>query len=65
MADGKSKKFYKDTIAELKKVVWPNRQQVTNNTVAVLGFVAVVGLFIWVFDLALTYGFDKLFTSLK
>lgn len=44
------KKYYKDTVAELKKVVWPNRQQVINSTAAVIGSVAIVGIFIWLFD---------------
>ena len=47
------KKYYRDSVGELKKVVWPNRQQVTSSTVAVIGSVVVVGVFIWIFDVLL------------
>ncbi len=29
-------KFFKDTVAEVKKVVWPSKKQVINNTAVVL-----------------------------
>lgn len=50
-----AKRYFKDTIAELKKVVWPNRKDVTNNTTAVIGAVAIIGLIIWLFDAGLNY----------
>jgi preprotein translocase subunit SecE len=40
-------KFYKEVRSELKKVIWPNRTQLTNNTITVLGACAVIGLLIW------------------
>ena len=36
--------------SELKKVVWPTKSQMINNTLIVLACVLVVGIFIWVFD---------------
>ena len=36
--------------SELKKVVWPSKSQMINNTLVVLACVLVVGVFIWVFD---------------
>ena len=36
--------------AELKKVVWPTKKQVLQNTVVVLISVLVIGVFIWIFD---------------
>jgi preprotein translocase subunit SecE len=36
--------------SELKKVVWPTKQQVLQNTLVVLACVLVVGVFIWIFD---------------
>jgi preprotein translocase subunit SecE len=43
-------KFFKSVVAELKKVSWPNRKELTNYTLVVLfmGFITAVG--IWVFD---------------
>ena len=44
-------KICKDTVGELKKVVWSTPKQVLKNALIVVGCVLVVGLFIWVFDL--------------
>ena len=34
-----SKKFFKEFKAELKRVSWPTRKQLVNNTIAVLSIV--------------------------
>ena len=41
---------FKDMRGEMKKVVWPTKSQMINNTLIVLACVLVVGIFIWVFD---------------
>lgn len=40
-------KFFKDLISEVKKVVWPDKKQVVNNTLVVLTvcFLSGVALF--------------------
>ncbi len=43
-------KFFTDVKSEMKKIVWPSRKQVVNNTVIVLVVVAVVGLFLFGLD---------------
>ena len=43
-------KFFRDTKSELKKVVWPTKSQMINNTVIVLVCVLIVGICIWLFD---------------
>ncbi len=43
-------KFLKEVKAELKKVMWPNRKQVINNTAVVIVSIAIVGVVIWVLD---------------
>lgn len=43
-------KWFREMRSELKKVVWPNRKQVLQNTLVVLLCVLVVGVFIWIFD---------------
>jgi preprotein translocase subunit SecE len=48
--------FFKDTRAELKKVVWPTGKQVVNNTVWVLVLVAVISAVVLGFDLLLEKG---------
>lgn len=44
-------KWFREMRSELKKVVWPTRKQVINNTWVVILSVIVVGVFISLFDL--------------
>lgn len=46
----RAKQWLKETKAELKKVQWPTWKQTMNNTLIVIAFCAVVGLFIFLFD---------------
>ena len=46
-------KFFKQTWAELKKVVWPTRNQIVKSTIVVIIVIAIVTLLLWVFDLLL------------
>ena len=43
-------RWFREMKSELKKVVWPTKSQMINNTVIVLLSVLVVGVFVWVFD---------------
>ena len=43
-------KWFRERRAELKKVVWPTKKQVLQNTVVVLISVLIIGVFIWIFD---------------
>ena len=43
----------KDMRSEMKKVVWPTKKQLVNNTIVVVVTMLVVGAFIWVLDLGL------------
>lgn len=47
-------RFFKDIRAELKKVIWPTRQQLVNNTITVLLVCLIIGAIIWIADEALT-----------
>ena len=51
-----AQKFIKESAAELKKVVWPTKQQVVKLTLIVLGISLITG--------ALIGGLDYLFTQL-
>ena len=44
------KKYLRDVKGELKKIVWPTKKQMVNNTLVVILCVFVVGVFIWLFD---------------
>ena len=43
-------RWFREMKSELKKVVWPTKSQMINNTLIVLACVLVVGICIWVFD---------------
>ncbi len=58
------KHFFKDSKAELKKVIWPTPKQLVNSTIAVITIAIIVAIITFVLDLAFekinTYGVDKL-----
>lgn len=60
----KQKHFWKDFKAELKKVIWPTKSQVANNTIIVIAIVIIVTAIVFVLDLVFEafnkYGIDKL-----
>src|SRR4051812_17124026 len=47
--------FVLDSRVELRKIVWPNRQETGMTTLVVFGFVIVAGLFFWTLDLVLAW----------
>jgi len=46
-------RFAKEVRAELKKVIWPSRNQVINNTITVLVTCLIIGGIIWILDFIL------------
>lgn len=46
-------KYFRDTATEMKKIVWPGKKQIWNNTVVVIVVVILAGLLI--------FGLDTLF----
>ncbi|HPD89223.1 MAG TPA: preprotein translocase subunit SecE [Oscillospiraceae bacterium] len=44
------KRFFKDIYGEIKKIVWPNRRQVINNTGVVVVAVVISSVFISLID---------------
>lgn len=47
------KKFFKDLSLELKKVTWPSKKEVVQNTGSVLLFCLLVGGLVWIVDFLL------------
>ncbi|HEY4645579.1 MAG TPA: preprotein translocase subunit SecE [Steroidobacteraceae bacterium] len=47
--------FVQTSRIELRKVVWPNRQDTLQTTIVVLVFVLVSGLFFWLLDMVLAW----------
>lgn len=54
------KSFFKNTVGECRKIVWPDAKTVLKNTGVVLLTVVVVGLIIWGIDTGLTAGVQGL-----
>ncbi|MEE2031936.1 preprotein translocase subunit SecE [Rhodococcus chondri] len=55
------RRFFREVIAELRKVIWPNRKQLTTYTIVVVVFCAVLTAFIFGLDLAFVQGVRWLF----
>jgi preprotein translocase subunit SecE len=49
------KQFMADSRVELRKIVWPNRQETGMTTLVVMVFLLVAGIFFWGLDLALAW----------
>jgi preprotein translocase subunit SecE len=47
--------FSRESVAEAKKVVWPNRKETLQTTMVVFALVVVMGLFLWVVDVSLMW----------
>ena len=45
--------FYQAVMAEMKKVTWPEVPDVRRATIAIIVFVLLLGLFIWLLDVVL------------
>lgn len=54
----KIKKFLVETKSEMKKVTWPDRKKLINNTVIILVFIAVITVILYLLDT----GFAALFS---
>jgi len=56
--------FYQAVMAEMRKVTWPELKDVQRATVAIIIFVLVLGLFIFLLDMALQTVLGRLIPSL-
>ncbi|MCU1590893.1 MAG: preprotein translocase subunit SecE [Frankiales bacterium] len=48
--------FYKQVVAELRKVIWPTRHELVTYTTVVVVFVIIITLIVALFDLAFGKG---------
>lgn len=51
-------KYFKDLKSEIKKVVWPSKKTVWNNTGVVIAAMLVAGVFVWGIDSIFKVLFD-------
>ena len=52
---GEFREFAVSARVELRKIVWPTRNETTMTTVVVFAFVAIAGLFFWGLDVVLAW----------
>ncbi|MBO4933804.1 MAG: preprotein translocase subunit SecE [Clostridia bacterium] len=52
---GRVKRYFRELVSEFKKLEWPTKSKVLNNTIVVLVMMLFVTAFVWVLDL----GFSK------
>lgn len=60
-----AKGFFKGVKAELKKVVWPTKKQLINNTILVLLLVVALSVIILGFDMILKFGDTKIWELIR
>lgn len=53
--------FFKESYAELKKVVWPSRQEVTSSTWVVIISIMIFAVVLGFIDFLLIIGMDLIF----
>ena len=54
-------KFFREIKVEIKKVIWPDWEQIKNNTGVVILCILVIGVAIWVLDALFGFGATQLF----
>jgi preprotein translocase subunit SecE len=47
------RKYFHDLKGDFKKITWPTRKEIANNTVTVMSMVIIVGAFVAAFDFGL------------
>ena len=52
--------FGREARAEVRKVVWPTRQETVQTTLMVLVAVIIIGIFLWLIDMALVSAVQSL-----
>ncbi|PWB70110.1 preprotein translocase subunit SecE [candidate division GN15 bacterium] len=59
----KVKKYLKETVAELRKMSWPTREELIGSTIVVVVVSLVVAIFIGIVDRILVYAVKAIFGS--
>ena len=52
---GRIQQFFRDVMAEFRRVSWPSRDEVVNSTVVVLAVVFALAAFLWAVDISLAW----------
>ena len=60
----KVSRFFRELRNEFKKIVWPTKKQVIQDTLTVVAVVLVMGVAVWLLDLLFISGFQLVFNGL-
>lgn len=60
---GKLTAYFANCYAEVKKVVWPSKKQIINNTAVVIAVVFIIGVIIWILDFVMEYLANLIFVG--
>jgi preprotein translocase subunit SecE len=52
---GRIQQFFRDVMAEFRRVTWPSRDDVVSSTVVVLVVVFALAAFLWAVDIGLSW----------
>ncbi len=55
--------FFKETKIELRKVVWPTKNETVKTTVMIMIAVVIVAIFLWIVDAFLTWAVQLITTN--
>ncbi len=55
--------FFREVKAELQKTTWPTRKEVRNTTIVVVVFVMICAAYLYVVDVVLQTGMERLFRT--
>jgi preprotein translocase subunit SecE len=58
---GKIQKYLKETMAELRKMTWPSKDELIGSTIVTVVVSLVVAIFIGIVDRLLTFGITTIF----
>ncbi|MEI8186780.1 MAG: preprotein translocase subunit SecE [Chlorobiaceae bacterium] len=57
---GKASQYYRDVIGEMRKVVWPSREEIKDLTIVVLTVSGILALFTFLVDWVINFVMGKL-----
>jgi preprotein translocase subunit SecE len=57
---GKVNQYYRDVVSEMRKVVWPTKDEIKDLTIVVLTVSGILALFTFVVDQAISFVMGKL-----
>ena len=57
---GKAGQYYRDVISEMRKVIWPSKEEIKDLTIVVLTVSGILALFTFIVDWVINFVMGKL-----